>query len=111
MKRQVSPFLQSPLKSQPPPLQRPLPSAAAWSTPTGADNEQLSFVEKLYDMLGLMRGNEYTPYVRGLFTAVVPSALLYLLVPSVFYEPGSDEFRWSALAIPAVLFVYGAFFV
>lgn len=101
----VNPFL------SPSSLPRNPQYAAASSTSTGAANERLGFVEKLYDMVGLMRGGPYTAYVRGLFTALVPTATLYLAFPGLFYDNTTGDFRVYSLSIPLLLFVFGAFFV
>ncbi len=102
---------QPPLRRPPlPSLSRP-PSAAVSSTSTGGAQAALSFIERLYDSVGLMRGNKYTPVVRGMFTAVVPTLLLYLAWPDVFINEETNELRLLSLSFPLALFLFGAFFV
>lgn len=92
----------SPALSLPPPA----PYSAAISPGAGA-TEQLNLIERAYDSIGLMRGNEYVPVVRGLFTGALVFTVVALAKPDwVFDEQHKPTL--GALALTATGYFIGS---
>lgn len=86
----------------------PLRPSAAATSPTAGDT--LNWIERGYDKIGLMRGNQYLPVARGLVTMAAVTFVLYVWQPEPLFDERGN-LKTLALAIPFGAFAFGAFFV